>query len=104
MVSTIDKIKLRRKNKIGKSTGIGAAAGLVLGIATGYADGDDEPGFMSFSAEEKATGGAILFLPLGAGIGAGIGAIKHTIHINGNLQNYIEQKNDLLKFTMNTEE
>ena len=84
----IKQIKLRRKGKIGRGAGIGAASGVLLGGILGLADGDDEPGWFSATKEEKAVGGGILLFIPGAAIGAGIGAIKMKIVIQGNMENY----------------
>lgn len=84
----INQIKLRRKGKIGRGAGIGAASGALLGGILGLADGDDEPGWFSATKEEKAVGGGILLFIPGAAIGAGIGAIKMKIVIQGNMENY----------------
>lgn len=89
-VSNIDKIKIRKKNRIGRGAGIGAASGLLFGAILGYSDGDDPPDTILFryTAEEKAGASAIMFLPIGAGIGAGIGSIKKHFDIGGSIVNY----------------
>jgi len=93
-IHQINKIKIRRKNRIGRATAIGAASGLLFGAITGYADGDDPPEtwLLRQTAEEKATVGAIAAIPIGAGIGAAIGSIKKTFKIGGSMANYRAQK------------
>lgn len=89
-VNNIDMIKIRRKNRIGRSAGIGAASGFVFGAILGYSDGDDPPDtfLFKYTAEEKAGASAILLMPIGAGIGAGIGSFKKKFDIGGSMVNY----------------
>lgn len=97
-VSEIEKLEFRRKGRVGKSIGIGAGAGLVLGAIGGYSSGDDEPGFLSFSAEEKSIVSGTLALPIGAGIGAIIGVVKRKFPIEGDLENYKKYRMEMNKY------
>lgn len=79
----IQEIKIRRVGDAGRGALIGGMVGLGLGTITGFVSGDDEPGIMALSAEDKA---AILGIGLGV-LGAGIGAMagvsdKESITIN----------------------
>ncbi len=101
-VKGIDLIKLRRKGRIGRGAGIGAASGALLGGIMGLADGDDEPGWFSATKEEKAVGGGVLLAIPGAVVGAGVGAIKKKIVIDGNLENYKMHQQKLRAFALNS--
>ena len=97
----INLIKLRRKGRIGRGAGIGAASGVLLGGILGLADGDDEPGWFSATKEEKAVGGGILLVIPGAAVGAGVGAIKKKIEIGGNMENYRMNIAELRTYSLN---
>lgn len=58
----------------GQGLGIGALSGAGLGAMAGFADGDDPPGFMSFSAGAKAGMGAVGGALVGGVIGLAAGA------------------------------
>jgi hypothetical protein len=60
--------------------GYGLLAGGGGGAIIGYASGDDDPGFFTFTAEEKALIGAIAFGGMGAALGAVIGAAAPGYH------------------------
>jgi hypothetical protein len=57
-----------------RGLGFGLLVGGGGGAIIGYASGDDDPGFLSFSAEEKALMGAVAFGGIGAVLGAVMGA------------------------------
>ncbi len=79
----IDVIKMRRKGKIGKGAWIGAVSGAGFGVALGLAANNDEwEGVV-------ATVSGLFFGIVGTGVGAGVGAIKKKIQINGNSELYI---------------
>jgi len=77
-VQNIDVIKIRKKGKIGKGAWIGAASGGGIGVVLGLASSD----------EFVAIGTGFFFGVIGTGIGAGVGAIKKKIHINGDIEIY----------------
>jgi hypothetical protein len=56
-----------------RGAGYGAAIGMVLGAVIGYVDGDDEPGFLSYTAEQKAAIMGILGGGTGLVVGGGVG-------------------------------
>ncbi|MBC2838839.1 hypothetical protein [Robiginitalea sp. SC105] len=85
----IKTIQIRRKGSVGKGLWIGALSGAVLGAVGGAAGGDDEPGFFSMTAEEKALGGAIITSFPAAGLGALLGSARVTYAIEGNLAGYL---------------
>ena len=95
-VTNIETIYARRNNSIGRGALQGALAGLAIGVITGFLSGDDPPGFMSYTAKEKAQGYGIVFSTLGLGIGALVGSMKISIPIGGSIHNY-EQNKILLK-------
>lgn len=99
-IANIEELKFRRKGKIGMGLGIGAGAGLVLGAITGYASGDDEPGFFSMTAEDKAVVSGILLVPVGAGIGALVATGRSKYPIHGELKNYINYRRELDKYIL----
>ena len=100
-VSEVKRMKFRRKGAIGKGAGIGAGAGLALGLITGFADGDDEPGWFSSTAEQKALGGSILLTPVGAAIGAVVGSARKKFVIEGRQDNYEKLKTEMAAYLPN---
>ncbi len=60
---------LGRSPRARMEAGIGLLAGAFSGAFIGLASGDDPPGFLSFTAEEKAALGAFVFGGLGGVIG-----------------------------------
>lgn len=69
-VHTVEKSEIRYINYFKKGVGGGGGTGIAIGALLGFASGDDPPGFLSFSAGEKAflfgsflgiTGGALGF-------------------------------------------
>lgn len=99
-INEIETIKIRRKGSVGRGVWIGALAGCALGGIIGLASGDDPPGIMSFSAEDKAILGGFTGTFFGGGIGAIMGIIKVEIPINGSISNYNNQKNKLRKYSI----
>ena len=75
-INEIYHIREIRKSKFGKYLGIGLLIGAGTGIILGLASGDDNSGFIQFSAEDKAVmSGSILGLGGGLiGIIASIGS------------------------------
>ena len=112
-MNSIETIKTRRKNRIGKGIWIGALSGFVIGGTIGLISGDNDSSTgssnyptnyptvdLSFSSGQTAL---ILALPsaaVGAGIGALVGSIKVKIPIYGNISNYNNQKNKLRKYSI----
>jgi hypothetical protein len=85
----IKTIKLRRTGKIGRGAWVGALAGTAVGGLSGYAGGDDEPGWFSWSAEEKGVVGIMLGAPIGTLAGMVLSTPQDIFAINGNLNTYI---------------
>lgn len=85
---TVQTISFRRKGSVGKGVWIGALSGAVVGGIAGYASGDDEPGWFSSTAEEKAAGTAIFLSFPGAGLGALFGSKRTIYDIHGDYQTY----------------
>ncbi len=77
-LSEIDSVRIIRKAKVLQGMGIGLATGAATGALIGFASGNDEPGWFSFTAGEKAAvaGAALgtLGLILGAIFGAAAGS------------------------------
>lgn len=97
----IDEIKylqFRRKGKEVNGFFLGALTGFIVGGFVGFASGDDEPGWFSFTAEEKALILGVLGTAPGAIIGGIVGSAKVKIPINGSFEKYKKQKKDIEKF------
>lgn len=77
---------------------MGAVGCFLSGSLVGYASGDDEPGLLSWTAEEKAFAGAFLATPAGTLLGIAIGSGKETIFVNGNLELYRTNLNQLKRY------
>ena len=101
-ISDIQKIKIRRKNSIGRGALIGGASGLVVGGMVGYMSGDDPEGISLFkmTAEEKAVFNGVIFIPFGAGAGILIGTIKKKFDINGSISNYNKNIRELREYAV----
>ena len=72
--------------------------GFIVGGFVGLVSGDDEPGWFSFTAEEKALILGVLGTAPGAIIGGIVGSAKVKIPINGSFEKYKKQKKDIEKF------
>ncbi|MEJ8756347.1 hypothetical protein WG947_05035 [Pontibacter sp. H259] len=104
-VSSIERIKLRRKHSLTTGALLGALGGVITGAVIGYASGDDEcdPAtwcIFVYTAEEKATFGAILGVIPGTGLGLLLGSKRETIYIRGDQNQYNSQRNGLQKYTL----
>jgi hypothetical protein len=100
-VNNIDYLKFRKKNKILKSTILGAViGGFGTGISFVIINELDKPcsGWLCFSNSEVYTLGFVLGVIPGAIVGAIIGQSKTKIYIGGNQTNYTRQKEKLKKF------
>lgn len=64
------------RNQALQGLGFGAVCGAAVGGLMGLADGDDESGFIQFSAGEKAAMGAVAFGLIGGAAGLVIGAVS----------------------------
>ncbi len=99
-VNDIDKINIIKKGAPGIGLLIGGVVGTVAGGLIGFSEGDDEPGWFSLTAGEKASIGGILgFIP-GALIGLVTGSAKLVIPIHGKNENYINRKAELTYFSI----
>ena len=115
-ISTIDEIKIRRKNKVLKGAGIGAASGIVLGLIIGYSKGDDKPCTpppdrpfdcifdTERSAGEKATTNAIGLGLLGGITGALVGTKREKFNIGGKQDVYLRNLQSLRQYTISMQE
>ncbi len=63
-----------RKSNSAEGAGIGLLVGAATGAIIGLASGDDEPGFITWTAEQKAGVGAVLLGGVGGVIGLIAGA------------------------------
>jgi len=96
-------LKIRRRGKIGKGVWVGVVSGLALGGLIGLIDGDDEPGFLIMTAEEKAVSLGIAFAFVGSGVGPLIASGRKKIVINGDLKNYEKQLEVLQNYSLEME-
>jgi len=98
--SQIEKIKVRRKGKVGKGVWIGGLTGIGIGVVSGLVSSDDSDDWFGFSPEEKAVINGIFLGPLGAGFGALIASKKEAIIINGDIESYKRQMNLLRSYSL----
>lgn len=75
------KVRLLRKGAVGRGMLIGVVVGAAFGVVAGFAGGKDPESFLT-SDENAAVFGVLGILP-GALVGALIGHIGKTFHING---------------------
>lgn len=71
--STITRLDVGRRRSRGRTALYGALLGAATGIVVGLASGDDPPGFLSFSAADKAAIASVFITPAGALIGLLVG-------------------------------
>ena len=93
---TIEELKVRRENSLGRGAWIGALTGLAVGAAAGYAS---ESG--SGWEDIGAIGGGIIGAPVGALIGVGIGSFHKRIVIHGDRAVYQSHLATLQKYAPN---
>jgi hypothetical protein len=95
MVSNIDIIEVRKKNRVGKIAVLGAVGGFAIGSIIGLAKGSDS----NYSAEQKALLGGISLAIPGALVGMLVGSVKIVIPIEGKLFNYKQKKQQLQTYS-----
>ena len=108
-VSTISKVKYRKRSAVRKGLLFGALGGAAAGGIIGYASGDDECDgtggwfdcMFMYTAEEKAGTGALLGIFPGMGLGALIGAARKTIYINGDQKVYSLSRSEFEAYSLN---
>lgn len=98
--SQIEKIKIRRKGKVGKGVWIGGLTGLGIGVVSGLVSSDDSNEWFGFSPEEKAVINGIFLTPVGAGVGALIASKKEVITINSDVESYKSQMHMLRSYSL----
>jgi hypothetical protein len=96
----VSQIKINRKGKMGISILIGGLSGIALGGVLGLVDGDDPPGWFSFTKEEKALSSAIIFGVLGTSIGALVGTGKEKFEIQGDEAIFKLNHKALIKYAL----
>lgn len=101
-ITTIEKIKVRKRNGVSNGTLIGSLAGALTGAT--YLSGDDtcEPGMwyiFTLTAEEKAQAGFILS-QIRRGRGALVGKAKSSIVIDGKQSLYNENRDRLKQYSL----
>ena len=93
-MNSIETIKIRRNNNIGRGVWIGAVSGFVIGGLVGLVGFQDD---MMYPSTALIIG--IPSAAAGAGIGALVGSFKVKIPINGDMNNYKMQKKKLKKYS-----
>lgn len=101
-VTDIKTIKTRGKNNIRKGFLIGAISGFVMGGTLGLAQGDEPRGdtWFGISAEMRAISYGVTGALVGSLIGAYVGSAKVVIPINGNINNYNRNKDELREYSL----
>lgn len=104
-VTTIEKIRVRKRGAPLKGILVGGGVGAVVIGAISYADGDDECDaggfcFLMFTAEEKAVFGATLGVIPGLIIGTIVGHSKRKFQINGDEAQYKTIRNELKPYAL----
>ena len=90
----INILRIRRKGKIGKGAWIGAVSGAGTGVILGLiSESDGWEGVV-------ATGAGFMLGIVGTGVGAGVGAIKKRIDINGNIDTYKNYSNEIQSYSL----
>jgi hypothetical protein len=97
-IEDINYLNFRKKGNEVNGLLLGALTGFVIGGFVGLVSGDDEPGWFSFTAEEKAVILGVLGTAPGLFIGGIVGSAKVKIPIKGNYENYKSQKKDIEQF------
>ena len=98
-IGDIKVIRIVKKSNVFQGMFYGAAIGGAAGAILGFATGDDEPGFFSFTAEDKALLGGIAFGALGLIFGgiAGANPKDKTIQIEGMTDSEIREALEKLR-------
>lgn len=99
-IEEIRKIKLRKNGSVGKGAWMGGLIGMGTGIAIGYIDGDDDPGWFSYSAEEKALSWGATLTIVGAGTGVFIGTRTKKFTFDQNLDVYTSLRDEINQYTL----
>lgn len=94
-IAEIERLKFRRKGRVGRGIGYGAAGGLLVGAVAGLTTGENS--FFG-SREGAAAAYGLGLIPIGAITGGVIGSIKKAYTISGNQKNYEIVKNEFLKY------
>ena len=90
-------VTIRRKGSTGRGVSYGALIGVGVGAVAGLALGNDPSGWLAYTAEEKALEGSIIALPVGALIGAIIGAVAHkTFMVGGGKNEYKAMRESIM--------
>ena len=75
-VDEIRSIRVVKKAKVWSGLGLGVLTGAIAGSALGFLGGDDDPGWFSLTAGEKALRGGVAFAATGGAVGGVAGALK----------------------------
>ena len=97
--NNINLVKIRQNNSLRKGALIGSITGFVVGALIGLISGDDPPGFLSFSAGEKALMYGFPMAIGGTGLGELVGSIRIRIPINGSIKIFHENNSRLKNYS-----
>ncbi len=100
VASNIYFIKARREGNVTKGVLIGATAGILAGVIIGLvSEPDVSNSFGTFAPELRALGGGILGVLPGILIGGMISSIRIKIPINGSINKFSKEKEQLSKYS-----
>lgn len=99
-IEDISLIKTRLPHSVEKGFLLGAGIGAGVGIVVGFASGDDDPGWFSLTAKEKALIGGISLGVVGSLVGTILGSLSFQIPLDGNVNMYQSKKAELERYTI----
>ena len=99
-IEDITLIKTRLPNSSIKGFFLGAGIGVGVGVIAGFISGDDDSGWFSFTAEEKALMGGISLGVVGSLVGTILGSLSFKIPLDGNVNKYQSKKAELERYTI----
>jgi hypothetical protein len=99
-LSNINNVVLLGESEAVYSMGVGALLGGVIGAIIGFISGDDESGFLQFTAGEKAIGFGLIFGIVGGiiGLSSGLGSSTDDETIQINSQHDVIKLRDYAKY------
>jgi hypothetical protein len=100
----INQMSFRKKGKPGIGVLVGGITGALAGAIVGFARGDSYVYYMESEsyvpAGVKAFWIGLAWAGLGVGLGAAIGSSKTKIPVNGDIENYLQNKPRALKYSI----
>lgn len=96
----INNICVRPSKNVLKGTIIGTITGISVGVAIGLSEQHDPNKLQIYSRQQEAVAGGALFGVLGAGVGAGLGALRIRIPIKGSFENFFGNNSRLKQYSV----